>query len=62
MTTERVRRAAELRGIYFDGERKWQNSTVGYGYCVFSPSGYGFLQANTLDGLYRLIMQYEKVN
>ena len=60
MTIERVQRAAELRGIYFSGEKKWRNSTVGYAYEVFSPNGYGFFQADTLEGIYRKIMEYPK--
>lgn len=61
MTIERVQRAAELRGIYFSGEKKWLNSTVGYGYEIYSPNGYGFFQADTLEGLYRYIMRFRKV-
>lgn len=61
MTIERVQKAAEIRGIYFDGEKKWRNSTVGYAYEVFSPNGYGFFQADTLEGLYRYIMRFRKV-
>ena len=61
MTIERVQRAAELRGIYFSGEKKWRNSTVGYAYEVFSPSGWNFFQADTLEGLYRYIMRFRKV-
>ena len=46
MTIERVKRAAELRSIYFDGIKKWRNSTVGYGYEVLTPKG--FIQADTI--------------
>lgn len=60
MTIERVQRAAELRGIYFSGEKKWLNSTVGYGYEIHSPSGWNFFQADTLEGIYRKIMEYPK--
>lgn len=60
MTKKRVQRAAELRGIYFDGERKWLNTMVGYGYECFSRSGYRFLQADTLGGMYKLIMRERK--
>lgn len=61
MTVERVRRAAELRGIYFSGEKKWLNSTVGYGYEFYTPNGYGFRQADTLDGAYRAVMRFKKI-
>lgn len=61
MTIERVRRAAELRGIYFSGEKKWRNSTVGYGYEFYTPNGYGFFQSDTLEGTYRAIMRYKKI-
>lgn len=61
MTIERVQRAAELRGIYFSGEKRWRNSTVGYAYEILSPNGYGFFQADTLEGLYRYVMRFGKV-
>ena len=61
MTKEKVRRAAELRGIYFDGVKKWRNSMVGYGYEINLLDG-GFMQADTLDGIYRTIMKYNKVS
>lgn len=60
MTIARVKRSAEVRGIYFSGEKKWLNSTVGYGYEFFSPSGYRFFQVDTLEGSYRQIMRFSK--
>ena len=60
MTIERVRRAAELRGIYFSGEKKWRNSMVGYAYEIHSPSGWAFFQSDTLEGIYRKVMEYPK--
>lgn len=61
MTVERCKRAAELRGIYFTGERKWLNTQVGYGYEFFTPSGGGFRQADTLAGSYRQIMEFPRI-
>lgn len=61
MQTKQVIRAAELRGIYFDGKRKWQNSMVGYGYSFFTPNGIGFRQADTLNGIYQMIMEFERI-
>ena len=61
MTAKRVERAAEIRGIYFDGEKRWLNSTVGYGYDFYTPDGRGFFQSDTLDGAYRQIMTYPKI-
>lgn len=61
MTIERVKQAAWLRGIYFDGEKRWRNNTVGYAYEVFSPNGRGFMQTDTLEGLYRYIMEFNKI-
>lgn len=60
MTTERVMTAAWLRGIDFDGKKEWLNSTVGYGYEIYTPNGQ-FFQADTLEGLYKKIMEYKKV-
>ncbi len=62
MTTERVIKAAELRGIYFDGRKKWLNNTVGYGYEILSPSGWSFFQSDTLEGIYRKVMEYPKAS
>lgn len=61
MTVKRVVKAANIRGIYFNGKKVWQNSCVGYGYSCYSPNGIGILQADTLDGMYRLIMNYERI-
>jgi len=61
MTIERVKRAAELRGIYYEGKRKWLNNTVGYGYEFFTPNGYGFRQASTLKDSYKQIMEFSKI-
>lgn len=58
MTIKRVQRAAELRGIYFDGEKRWLNNVVGC--CYECYVGWRFIQADTLDGLYRRIMEVEK--
>lgn len=60
MTVKRCKQAAYIRGIYFSGERKWLNNTVGYGYEFFSPNGTGFRQADTLNGSYRQIMEFPK--
>lgn len=61
MTIRRVKEAAWLRGIYFDGEKRWLNNTVGYGYEIFSPNGTGFMQADTLDGIYKYVMKFERL-
>lgn len=61
MTIKRVKDAAHLRGIYFDGVKKYRNSMVGYAYEVFSPNGRGFYQADTLADLYKHIMTFKKV-
>lgn len=58
MTIQRAKRAASLRGIYFDGTRRWLNSMVGYGYEFYTPDGRGFRQADTLSGIYSAIMEY----
>lgn len=57
MTIKRVQIAAARRGIYFDGTKKFRNTMVGYAYSVHTPYS-GFFQADTLDGLYRKIMEY----
>ena len=62
MTIKRVKRAAELRGIRFDGKKTWRNNTVGYVYEVFPPGGRGFFQADTLEGMYRYIMEFPIVD
>ncbi len=61
MTIERVKQAAAARGIFFDGVKKWQNNFVGYGYFCYTPYGCGFIQADTLQGMYKNIMKYKKV-
>ena len=55
MTTKRVQNAAAARGVFFDGKATPNGWTR---YQVFSPSGCGFLQSDTLDGLYRLLQRY----
>lgn len=61
MTKARCKQAAECRGIYFEGKRKWLNNTVGYGYEFWTPSGGSFRQADTLEGSYKQIMQFPKI-
>ena len=60
MTIQRVKRAAKLRGIYYEGKRKWLNNTVGYGYEFSTPNGTGFRQSSTLAGSYRQVMEFPK--
>lgn len=60
MTAEKVIRAATLRGMFFNGRKEWQNSFIGYGYSMYTIGG-GFLQADTLTGLYKMIMKYPKI-
>lgn len=55
---KRVVRAAELRGIHFDGVKKFRNPTVGVAYECFTPNGRGIISADTLGGMYKSIMQY----
>ena len=59
MKIERVQQAAYLRGIFFDGVKTWRNSMSGYAYEIYLP-GKGFLQADTLQGIYKAVMKYEK--
>lgn len=61
MTIERVQHAASIRGIYFNGEKKWRNNMVGYAYEFFTPNGTGFRQSDTLNGAYRQIMEFPKL-
>ncbi len=61
MTKARCRQAAECRGIYWEGERKWLNSMVGYGYEFFTPNGGEFRQAGTLEGSYKQIMEFPRL-
>lgn len=58
MTKERVKQAAWIRGLYFDGERRWLNNTVGYGYEIYN--GETFEQATTLNEVYELIKYLPK--
>lgn len=62
MTIERVQDAAWLRGIYFSGEKKFRNTTVGCAYEIYTPDGRGFFQSESLDGIYRKVMKFPKVN
>jgi hypothetical protein len=62
MTIERVKNAAYLRNIYFDGVKKWRNNMAGYAYEIYTPGGRGFFQSDTLTGLYKKIMEYPKTN
>lgn len=61
MTIKQVQNAAWLRGIYFDGVKKFRNSMIGCAYEIFTPSGRGFYQSDTLRGLYRYIMTFPKM-
>ena len=61
MSTATVKQAAYIRGIYFSGEKKWLNSTVGYGYEFYTPNGTGFRQTDTLAGAYKLVMEFPKI-
>lgn len=61
MKIERVKKAAELRGIYFEGRRRWRNNTVGNAYEITTPNGRGFFQSDTLEGIYREVMKYERI-
>ena len=61
MTIQRVRRAASIRGFYFDGVKRWRNNMVGYAFEIFTPDGKGFFQSDTLSGLYKKIMEYKKL-
>ena len=61
MTIKRVQNSAYIRGIYFDGRKQWLNNMVGFGYSVYLPTG-GFLQADSLQGLYNMILKYPKIS
>lgn len=61
MTIKRVQEAAALRGIWFDGEKKWRNSMIGAAYEVYTPNGRGFFQADALRALYNEIMRYKPI-
>ena len=58
MSVERIQRAAAIRGMKFSGEKKFRNTWAGYSYEIFSPSGRQFVQADTLDGVYRFVKQF----
>jgi hypothetical protein len=60
MTIKRVQAAAYIRGIYFDGIKKFRNTFVGFAYEIYTPDGRGFYQSDTLTGLYKKIMEYPK--
>ena len=60
MTIKPVQRAAELRGIFFNGQREWQNDMVGYGYGAYLPNGY-YGSADTLYGFYKMVMEFPRV-
>lgn len=57
MTIKRVQTAAACRGIYFSGDRD------GMWYNCFIPweLGGGHLQADTLQGMYKMIMARKKI-
>ena len=57
MTIKRVQAAAACRGIYFSGDRD------GMWYNCFIPweLGGGHLQADTLQGMYKMIMKRKKI-
>ena len=60
MTIKRVQEAAARRGMRFNGKKQWLNNIVGNGYSVYHPYG-AALQADTLTGLYTLIMKYPRI-
>ena len=57
MTKKQVADACYIRGIYFDGEKKFRNTMVGSAYSVNLPDG-GFCFSETLDSLYKVIKNY----
>lgn len=59
MTINRVQRAAELRGLFFDGCKRWINSGIGYGYTILTPRG--FYSADRLEAIYRRVMEYPRI-
>lgn len=61
MTIKRVKTAAYIRGIYFDGLKIWRNNMMGYAYEIYTPDGRGFYQADTLQALYNKVMTYKKM-
>lgn len=60
MTIKRVKKAATLRGMRFNGKKLFINNIIGVGYYVYPPHG-ATLQADTLTGLYSLIMKYPRI-
>ena len=58
MTIKRVQKVAEIRGIYFDGIKKWCNNAIGYAYEFFIPHGRGFYQCETLMDAYKEIKEF----
>ena len=61
MTIKRVQAAAYIRGIYFDGVKRFQNTMIGYAYEIYTPNGRRFYQCETLQDLYRYIMDFPKI-
>ena len=60
MTIERVKKAAAIRGMRFDGKKRFINNLMGFGYFVQVSTG-AFLEADTLSGLYSLILKYPRI-
>lgn len=61
MTIKRVQNAAYIRGIYFDGVKRFRNTMIGCAYEIYTPNGRGFYQCETLQDLYRYIMEFPKI-
>lgn len=59
MTIARVKQAASIRDIYFNGRKEWINNVVGFGYSAYTP--HGFIQADTLNGFYKMVMRCPKI-
>lgn len=55
MTLQKVTQAAKARGLYFDGERGYSDF-----YCILTRDGYRYFE--TLEGVYKEIKRYRKVN
>lgn len=68
MTFKRASRAAELRGFILH-PKAWCNNMVGYGYELWADFNlcndgnvyYRHICADTLDGVYREIMRYPRI-
>lgn len=58
MTIDRVKRAASIRGLFFDGKKCWRNSMIGYGYEIYT--GGRFIQFDSLNGVYQFVMSIPK--